>query len=504
MLFNSLDFMFFLPITLLVYYIVPKKIRYIWLLIASYYFYMSWNPTYILLLGTCTFMTYVSGLLLEKFQDQKKKKILILSMCIVVLLFILGYFKYFYLITYNFNRILALLGMGTIEIQLNILLPVGISFFTLQSIGYIIDVYRKEVYAERNFFKYALFLAFFPQLVAGPIERSKNLLKQLQEPTKITWNATCEGIYLVLWGLFCKIVIADRVAIIVDTVYDASDIYNGLYIVLATALFAIQVYCDFYGYSTIARGCGLFFGIRLTDNFQAPYFSTSIKEFWRRWHISLSGWFRDYMYIPLGGSRKGLVRKEGNLIAVFAVSGLWHGASFAYVVWGMLNAFYQVVSELFGIWKRKCLSVINRRVAEQTTDSVHTQIEMSASTRIRKTITTFLLIMFTWLFFRAGDMGESFAILREMIATFNWWIFFDGSIYELGVEQEMFRIMILSIIALFLVDYEKYKGRNVTQIILKQEWWFRILCIVGLVFINMVFGCYGELYDTQQFIYFQF
>lgn len=335
MLFNSIDFLIFLPIVVLIYFLIPDKIKSLWLLIASYYFYMCWNAKYALLLLFSTVITYASGLLIERFKRKYvryKKYILIFSLAANLAL--LFYFKY---INFAFDILRSVFeGM---HIQLNvpkfdIVLPVGISFYIFQALGYTIDVYRDEIYAEKNFLKYALFVSFFPQLVAGPIERSKNLLCQLATPKKFKFEEAREGLLLMLWGFFLKIVLADRIAIFVDTVYGDYTTYAGYYLILATVLFAFQIYCDFAGYSTIAIGVAKILGITLMENFKSPYLSTSVAEFWRNWHISLTSWFKDYLYIPLGGSRKGKFRKYLNKMIVFLLSGLWHGASMSFVVWG--------------------------------------------------------------------------------------------------------------------------------------------------------------------------
>jgi D-alanyl-lipoteichoic acid acyltransferase DltB (MBOAT superfamily) len=356
--------------------------------------------------------------------------------------------------------------------------------------GYLIDVYRGETEAETNFLRYALFISFFPQLVAGPIERSKNLLSQLKTSSKFDYDNLRKGLLLIVWGLFCKIVIADRAAIVVDTVYDNADMYKGFYIVFATVLFAIQIYCDFYGYSTIARGAALSMGIRLMDNFEAPYFSKSVKEFWRRWHISLSGWFRDYLYIPLGGNRKGNVRKQGNLLIVFAVSGLWHGASLSYLFWGVLNGLFQVVSDT------------TRRIKQKF--HITYAIGNSFSGRLLKTAGTFGLVTFAWLFFRAGSLSEAGHLVRNMCSSFNWTVFWDGSLYELGVTKDYMHVLALAVAVLAVVDRLKYKGINIADAVMEQAAWFRICCFAGLTVLLLLFGCYGEMYDAQQFIYFQF
>lgn len=341
MLFNSSEFLMFFPVVVLVYCIIPDRIKYIWLLIASYYFYMCWNIKYVLLILMSTVVTYISGLLLEKikyahFEPSKKTKLKkwIIAGGFSINLGILFYFKY---INFSLNTLSGIFAKIHIELNVpkfDIILPVGISFYIFQALSYIMDVYRDEIYAEKNFLRYALFVSFFPQLVAGPIERSGNLLKQLASLKKICFENVREGLLLMLWGYFLKIVLADRIAIFVDTVYGDLLTYPGTYLVVATMLFAVQIYCDFAGYSTIAMGAAKVLGITLMENFNAPYLSTSIAEFWRRWHISLTSWFHDYLYIPLGGNRKGKLRKYINKMIVFLVSGLWHGASLAYVAWG--------------------------------------------------------------------------------------------------------------------------------------------------------------------------
>ena len=315
MLFNSVGFLVFFPIVLLVYFVIPKKVKQLWLLAASYYFYMCWNAKYAILIFTSTAITYASGLLLEKVKkmeaDAVKKrryKKTVVALSFVSNLGILCYFKYANFILFNLTKIFALMHISLSAPTVDVILPVGISFYTFQALSYTMDVYRDEIYAERNFFQYALFVSFFPQLVAGPIERSKNLLKQLAEPKKFDYDMAREGFLLMLWGFFLKLVVADRIAVFVDTVYGDYTTYGGYYLIVATVLFAVQIYCDFSGYSTIAMGAAMFLGIRLMENFNAPYLSRSVGEFWRNWHISLTSWFKDYLYIPLGGSRKGTVR----------------------------------------------------------------------------------------------------------------------------------------------------------------------------------------------------
>ena len=501
MLFNTPQYILFLPIVFVIYYCLPHKVRYIWLLIASYYFYMQWNPVYIILLFSCTVLTYVCGRLIGYLQTVKLRKIS-LVVCVLLNLCILGFYKYFNFGISLLNSLFSRIHINEIRWNYDILLPVGISFYTLQALGYVIDVYRGDIYAEKNFLRYALFVSFFPQLVAGPIERSKNLLVQLHTPKTFQYENLRKGALLVLYGLFLKMVIADRAAMIVDTVYGNGDAYPGFYIIVATFFFAIQIYCDFYGYSTIARGSALIMGIHLMDNFNAPYYSGSVKEFWRRWHISLSGWFRDYLYIPLGGNRKGTKRKWCNLLLVFAISGLWHGASLAFVFWGLLNGLYQVIEDMGIRFRDFCERY--RLKWHQFIAGTDKEDFVRFSSKLFCTLLTFILVTFAWLFFRAGGLKEALMMLRNMLGANNWFILFDGSLYELGVARNYMNMLLVSISVLFVVDYRKYHGVDVADSFLSQGWWFRVGCIMMLVFTILLYGCYGEIYDIHQFIYFQF
>ena len=498
MLFNSLDFLIFFPIVLLVYFIIPKRVKYIWLLIASYYFYMCWNAKYAILILISTIITYVSGLLLENVKNktiiESKKNIqkkLIVAVSFLSNLGILFYFKYI-----NFTLDVVKDILATVNVDLNIpvfdiLLPVGISFYTFQALSYTMDVYRDEIYAEKNFFRYALFVSFFPQLVAGPIERSKNLLKQLAVPKQFDYDKAREGILLMLWGFFLKIVLADRIAIFVDTVYGDYLSYPGVYLMVATILFAIQIYCDFSGYSVIAMGAAKILGIELMENFDAPYLSTSVAEFWRKWHISLTSWFKDYLYIPLGGSRKGKFRKYLNKLIVFLVSGLWHGANLSYVVWGGINGIYQIIGEMTLPFREKIQQIL--RLNKDT-----------ISFKIAQGIITFALVDFTWIFFRANNIEESIDIIKSIVSTYNPWILFDGSLYTCGLDNKNFGLMLIGVVILLFADYCKLKKIQIRQVILKQDYWFRILFFALSVLLILLFGKWGPTFDKANFIYFQF
>ena len=344
MLFNSTEFMIFFPITLILYWIFPKKYRYICLFIASYTFYMFWNPKYALLMGTSTVVTFLSGVLIEKL----KYKRTVVAFSFIINLAILIFFKYFDFLLQNINIVLSTLNIQLINKPFDVILPVGISFYTFQALSYTIDVYRGEIKSEKNIIKYALFVSFFPQLVAGPIERSRNLLIQIEDLEKVKrfdYERITEGLTLMLFGYFQKMVIADRAAILVDTVFNGYYEYNSMALILAAIFFAIQIYCDFGSYSLIAIGTAKVMGINLMENFNTPYFARSVKEFWGRWHISLSTWFRDYLYIPLGGNRCSNIRKSFNILVTFLVSGLWHGANFTFIAWGAIHGIFHIIEE---------------------------------------------------------------------------------------------------------------------------------------------------------------
>lgn len=497
MLFNSYNFLIFFPIVVLIYFLIPQKIKYIWLLIASYYFYMCWNAKYVLILLFSTAITYASGILITKAnncKDERKrirKKKIFVALSFIINLSILFMFKYFDFAVDNINQVLGHLNMKLLNPTFDVVLPVGISFYIFQALSYTVDVYRKDVEAERNFLKYALFVSFFPQLVAGPIERSKNLLSQVNAKHYFDAQRVKDGLLIMIWGGFQKIVIADRVAIFVDTVFNNFPEYGGMYVVIAVLLFAVQIYCDFAGYSTIAIGAAKVMGFDLMENFNCPYFSMSVAEFWRRWHISLSSWFKDYLYIPLGGNRKGKLRKYINLMIVFLVSGLWHGASWSFIVWGGLNGIFQIIGERL------------KKLRDFIVKKLHLDRE-TASHKIYKIITTFLLIDFTWIFFRASSCRQAIEMIKSIFTTYNPWVLIDESLYKLGLDRKEFQLMIIAIIILFIADFIKWKGYSVREWIYKQERWFRWGFYIISILIVVTFGIWGAAFDASSFIYFQF
>lgn len=487
MVFNSIDFLIFFPIVVAIYFVIPKKVRYIWLLIASYYFYMGWNPKYAVLIALSTVITYFSSIMIAFFEERGSEcgKRIFLIGSLVSNLGILGLFKYANFALHNLNMILNAGGFDIIEKRFDFLLPVGISFYTFQALSYTIDVYLRKINPERNILRYALYVSFFPQLVAGPIERSINLLPQIQNVEHINvWNyeRVKNGFMLMMWGLFQKLVIADRTSLLVDNVINDYTNYGFVEITIAMVLFAFQIYCDFGGYTNIAIGAARIMGFSLMNNFKQPYLAVNIKDFWRRWHISLTSWFTDYIYIPLGGNRKGVLRKYINILIVFGISGLWHGASWNYVAWGLVHAFYQIVGDI----------------------KVKLQIEIQGkpnciSRKIRDVIGTFILVDIAWVFFVASGMSHAIGIFKQMTKCIQ-----TTSIYNLGLDRGNWFFLLLGISMLLTVDIFREKGISIYRIIDSQEIWFKGLIYLGLIWLIIMFGIYGIGYDTSTFIYFQF
>lgn len=498
MLFNSINFIIFLPIVLCVYYVIPNKMKKFWLLAASYFFYMCWNAKYAILILTSTIVTYFCGVFIEKIkqsevsdEDKVKRKKRVLIASLVINLGILGYFKYtnFFLslITGVCNAMHISLNVPTFDI----LLPVGISFYTFQAVGYTVDVYRDDIKAEKNFITYALFVSFFPQLVAGPIERSGNLIKQLSVPQKFNYDYFKEGLLLMIWGFFLKIVLADRMVVYVENVFKNYRDFPGWFVVIAVLMVNIQVYCDFYGYSLIATGTAKMIGVHLMENFDAPLLSRTIGELWRRWHVSLTSWFVDYLYKPLGGSRRGKLRKYVNIIIIFLASGLWHGASLNYVVWGLVNGLYQVIGSLLKPLRKKALGILR----------VNTEMY---GYQVAQVLVTFILFGISAVPTRTVSFIDSARVIKEFFTANNPWILFDGSIYTAGIDQKNFAVLLIGLLVLFVADMFKYRKIYISKLILKQDWWFRVLVIVVSITIIMIFGKWGPSFDNQSFMYFQF
>ncbi len=486
--FNSQAFLLFFPIVVLVHYIIPQKVRYIWLLFASYYFYMSWNPKYAFLMAIVTITTWLAGNLLEKYRSRSElNRKIIIAACIVFNLCILGVFKYLGFVIENMRKAAYVLQLAFSAPTVDIILPVGISFYTFQAIGYVIDVYRGDVKAERNVLKYGLFISFFPQLVAGPIERSKNLLKQINEENDFDYQNARNGLLLMMWGFFEKIAVADKAAVIVDSIYSNYMDYSGSVIMLATVLFAFQIYCDFGGYSHIAIGAAKVLGIHLSDNFRQPYYAVSIKDFWKRWHISLSNWLRDYLYIPLGGNRGGKLLKNRNLLITFMISGLWHGAGWNYIVWGGLHGFYSVMSGMTQAIRKKCVQILR----------INTKC---FSWRLFQRSITFALVTFAWMFFRASGMRDAVDMLGLVIFRFDFSHLFRQNVFLLSSNRQL----TAGILLIMMVDGMNVRGYRVRELLDKQNIIFRWLCYIALLLYLLICVLQNYGAPASRFIYFQF
>ena len=501
MLFNSIEFLLFFPTVVLAYYLMPGKLRLYWLLVTSYVFYMGWNPTYALLLLFSTGVTFVSGLLIggakkraAQLAEEGRKSLpwakIWVGASFTINLAILFFYKYFDFAVENLNAVLGLFGREAVKPAFDVLLPVGISFYIFQALSYTADVYRGDVRVEKNFFKYATFVSFFPQLVAGPIERSSHLLMQFDEEKPLKMDNIRDGLLLMVWGFFQKIVVADRAAILVNQVFNYSSYYSGFEVVIAMLLFAVQIYGDFAGYSNIAIGAAQVMGFDLMDNFRRPYFATSVGDFWRRWHISLSTWFRDYLYIPLGGNRKGKVRQYINLMIVFLCSGLWHGANWTYIIWGGLNGIYQVIGRVTKPWRTRLMVRIGMKTE-------------SFSHRVLQSLITFVLIDIAWVFFRANTLGDAMHILGSVF-HFNPWVLVDGSLLNMGYDQTEWVVVLLGIAVLLVVGLLQESGLRLRQGLAKQEMWFRWVIYLLALGAVLLFGIYGPGFDAAAFIYFQF
>jgi alginate O-acetyltransferase complex protein AlgI len=400
MVFNSLHFAIFFPLVTLGYFLLPHRHRWWWLLAASCYFYMAFIPVYILILFFTIAVDFTVGLKLAAMQDPRKRKILLCA-SLVANVGVLAIFKYYGFLDANLQAAAEFLGWNYSLPALAIILPIGLSFHTFQSMSYIIEVYRGHQPVERHLGIFALYVMYYPQLVAGPIERPQNLLNQFRIPHRFDYARVRSGLQQMLWGFFKKVAIADPIAATVDMVYGNPGGYPGLALITATVLFAVQIYCDFSGYSDIAIGASRVMGIDLMQNFRQPYWSQSISEFWRRWHISLSTWFRDYLYIPLGGNRSPTWRRMMNLFIVFLVSGLWHGANWVFVVWGALHGGYLVIGALTQQARQRLAHLLRLDLLPR----LHALLRVA---------TTFALVCFAWIFFRAENMSQAMQIVRGL------------------------------------------------------------------------------------------
>ncbi len=466
MLFNSLAFLLFFPIICLLYWGIPYRLRNTLLLLASYYFYMSWEPKYAILILFTSLTTWICGLNISKNSNHKR---LHLSICIVTNLLILFFFKYYNFVIDSICSIELFKNLRLYIPHSEFLLPVGISFYTFQSIGYTIDVYRQEIKPEKNFLTYALFVSFFPQLVAGPIERAKNLLPQFHHRHYFNGEEFIEGLKLMLWGFFMKLCIAGNVAPYVDAVYNNVSNHYSSSLILASVFFSFQIFCDFGGYSLIAIGTARCLGFHLMQNFNHPYLSTSVRDFWHRWHISLSSWFGSYVYIPLGGSRCNLIKHCKNLMITMLASGIWHGANWTFIWWGGIHGFFLVINTLY-------LKIFGKN------NFIPKAINI---------ITTWILVTWAWIFFRANTLSDAFTVMKRII--FDHGKFYKGEGYPSIILP---LLMILILLIKEIKDEYNFKF----SLIHHSNPWISIPSVALLIITILLCA----EFNSGKFIYFQF
>jgi len=445
------------------------------LLGASCYFYMAFVPIYILILGFTIVIDYFAGILLENTEGKKRKYWLIASL--IANIGVLAIFKYYNFLNTNLSELLNSFGYQNTIPNLSILLPIGLSFHTFQAMSYTIEVYRGNQKAERHFGIYSLYVMFYPQLVAGPIERPQNLIHQFHEKHYFDYDRVVEGLKLMLWGLFMKLVIADRLSLYVNAVYNNAGQHSGKSLALATVFFAFQIYCDFAGYSNIAIGAARVMGFKLMTNFNRPYFSRSINEFWKRWHISLSTWFKDYLYITLGGNRVSIPRWYLNLFIVFVISGLWHGANWTFIIWGAVNGFYLV----FAIVTEKPRKRFNQLIGLDRLPKLHNAIQI---------LITFLLASFAWIFFRANNTQDAFMIVNKILLM-------GGSVY---IDLDTILYSIAGIAFLVMIEFRREHDNHMGLPFKTNHWFKEQLAYTSLIILILMTG----VFDGSQFIYFQF
>ncbi len=486
MLFNSLNFAVFFVIIFILYWFVTNKnlkIQNLLLLISSYFFYAFWDWRFLFLLVFSTLLDYYSGLKISNTENESSKRFWF-WLSISVNLGFLGVFKYYNFFIESFTELFLKFGFVINTWTLNVVLPVGISFYTFHGLSYVIDVYKKRIPAEKNFIDYAVFVSFFPLLVAGPIERATHLLPQIKKKRSFDYDTAVNGVRQILWGLFKKIVIADTCSVFVDDIFQNYANYSGGTLVLGAILFSFQIYCDFSGYSDIAIGVAKLLGIDLITNFRTPYFSRNIADFWRRWHISLSSWFRDYVYIPLGGSKVGLAKSIRNIFIIFILSGFWHGANWTFIFWGALNALYFIPSFLMKN---------NRKYVDNDLQSSFLS-QLKAFVDI---LITFGLVTFAWIFFRSNSLTNAIAYIKGIFRYEDFFKIHSAKTYELSLKPLLLYLMI------FLVIEWYYKNENVvftklhnTKLSIAAKYIFYFLAVISILL--------SIKNQSTSFIYFQF
>lgn len=479
MIYISFGFYVFVLAVTAAYYVIPLKYRWNALLIGSlgFYWHISHNSKKsFLILILLAFICWFAAQLMGR-EGQNRKRTLCVS-CLAVLIPLLIIKEAGFVMDFILHR----------ELPGWWLVPIGFSFYTLQLVAYCADVYREKIKPEKNFLKFLLFVSFFPQIIQGPIPRFGQLSQQLIQGHRFDEDKFVKGFMLILWGFFLKLCIADKAGIIVDRIFNNYLAYRGMYVLVGGILYSFQLYADFQACTCLAQGVSGLFCIDIINNFDHPYLATSIKDFWRRWHISLSSWLRDYVYIPLGGNRKGKVRKYINLLATFAVSGIWHGAGFKFLFWGLLHGFYQVAGEVLMPVRLKIREKMNIEVPQ-------------AACKLFKTIVTFTLVMLAWIIFRADHLKTGLYMIASIFTVRNPWILTDDSLFRLGLDWKEFYLLVICLLILLTVSLLQERGIRIRDRILKQSLVLRWAIYIAAIIFIMVFGTYGWGYNSQDFIY---
>ena len=479
---NSTQYLLFLPLTVLVYYVTPQKLRWLIILLASYFFYACWNIELVFWLGLITVVSYGAALMLDKKADRYAKKAIVVISSAGILAILLA-FKYLNFTLEQISALSLAVGAPIQFAKVKWALPVGISFYTFIALGYLFDVYRGKIAATKHIGKYASFISFFPHIAQGPIDRATLLLPQFDEVHKFDYELVKRGLLMILWGAFKKMVIADRLAMLVDTVFNNVPSYSGQAFWIASIFYTFQIYCDFSGYTDMAIGSANLMGYHLYPNFNFPYLATSVADFWRRWHISLTSWFRDYVYIPLGGNRISEGRWVLNVMIVFLISGLWHGASWTFVLWGGIHGLCQVI----GKYKNK---ITDKYFMDKSGI-------VSPSVRFVNTLVTFFIVNFLWSLFRANSIQEWQEMFSKLFVPMK-----NFDVFKLGMRKEDFIFSVGLLVLLMLLEYLHTK-MDLYALIQKQALPVRWTLYMAGVFIVVLFGVYGTL-SANSFIYFQF
>ena len=472
----------FLPLVFLLFWTLKKwpLCQSLLLFIANIFFYSCYDMKYVLLLFLSIFITWIGGILGNKYS---KNIYLVTLGCNILILLI---FKYTGFVLGNINLLLQQMGGASITIP-SLLLPVGLSFFIFQSSSYLLDLYNGKINVEKNIIVYGIFVSFFPTIVSGPIQKSREMLPKLRSVKNLTYTRFQSAIIIFLWGFFQKTVVADRIAIFTNQIFDNYTLYEGTTLFLAAILYSLQIYTDFQGYSCMAIGVAKLFGLDLSENFKQPYLATSISDFWRRWHISLTSWFREYIYFPLGGNRKGTLKKYRNVLTIFLISGLWHGAAWTFIIWGGIHAVYQIIGALTLRYRVKICKKLN---IDRNTFSY----------KLWQRICVFFLITIAWIFFRASSLSMALEYIRLMFTSWNPWILFDGSLSTLGISWQEGYIYIFMLAVILIVSILKESGRSVKNV-LSQNALFRGLIPMGLILVIIIWGIYGPEFSSSSFIY---